>query len=87
MGENGENNWRGVELYLVEQIRRHSERLIRSPILIRDYLSGEDGFPDDDPAERAARPTEGDYIARIHRRVKAKFREVAVPDQVDDLIR
>ena len=50
-------------------------RLVRSPLLILDYLSGREEFPDDTPEERAARPTEGDYISRMHRRVKAKYRD------------
>lgn len=64
---------------MVEQIVRSPIRLVRSPILIRDYLSGAEEFPNDPPDERAARPTEGDYISGMHRRVEAKFREVA-PD-------
>ncbi len=60
---------------MVEQIRRPTERLVRSPILIRDYLSGEEGFPDDDPSERVARPTEGDCISRMHRRQFSRKRE------------
>ena len=56
MGENGEDNWSGREHYLVEHTRRPSVRLVRSPILIRDYLSGEGEFPDDDPDELRLRP-------------------------------
>ena len=63
---------------MVEQIVRSLIRLVRSPILIRDYLSGPEEFPNDSPDERADRPTEGD-ISGMHHRVKAKFREVA-PD-------
>lgn len=48
-------------------------------MLILEYLSGIVEFPDDPPEQRAVRPTEGDYISRMHRRVKARFRELA-PD-------
>ncbi len=62
---------------MVSQDRKPSVRLVRSPLLILEYLSGREEFPDDTPEERAARPTEGDYISRMHRRVKAKYRELA----------
>lgn len=57
--------------------RRAPERLVHSPVLIRDYLLGQGDFPNDTPEEQAVRPSEGDYISRMHRRIKAKIREVA----------
>ena len=54
---------------------------IRTPLLIRDYLSGQGVFPEDTPEERAARPTQGDYIARMHRRIKLYIRDTDPADQ------
>ncbi len=62
---------------MVTPIRKPSVRLVRSPLLILEYLSGIEEFPNDTPGDRAARATEGDYISRMHRRVKAKYRELA----------
>ena len=62
---------------MVTQDRKPSVRLVRSPILILDYRSGREEFPNDTPEERAARPAEGDYISRMQRRVKARYRELA----------
>ena len=62
---------------MVSQDRRPSARLVRTPVLILDYLSGREEFPNDTELQRLARPNEGDYISRMHRRVKAKYRELA----------
>ena len=62
---------------MVSADRKPSVRLVRSPLLILEYLSGREEFPNDTPEERAARPTEGYYISRMHRRVKAKYQELA----------
>lgn len=60
-------------------VRGRGASQIRTPRLIRDYLSGLGVFPEDTPEERADRPTEGDYIARMHRRIKL-FIRAANPD-------
>ena len=62
---------------MVNADRKPSVRLVRSPLLILEHVSGREVFPNDPPEQRAARPTEGDYISRMHRRVKAKYRELA----------
>jgi hypothetical protein len=49
---------------------------VRTPSLIRDYLLGEVAFPDDQPGDAGARALEGDYIARIHQRIKLRIREI-----------
>ena len=49
---------------------------IRTPQLVRSYLLGEaTGFPGDTDEERSARKEQGDYIARMHQRVKGYIRE------------
>jgi hypothetical protein len=47
---------------------------IRTPQLIRDYLAGEGEWPEDTPEEKAARPVQGDYLSRMHRRIKMYIR-------------
>ena len=49
---------------------------VRTPSLIRDYLRGEVAFPLDEPGEALARTLEGDYISRMHQRVKLRIREI-----------
>jgi hypothetical protein len=53
---------------------RGSSSAIRTPQLIRDYLSGQGTLPEDTPEERAARPAQGDYLARMRRRIKLFIR-------------
>jgi hypothetical protein len=48
---------------------------IRTPILIRDYLTGQGAFADDPPEELAQRLVEGAYVAQIHQRIKQYIRE------------
>ena len=51
--------------------------LIRTPILIRDYLAGQGAFSDDPPEELAQRLADGAYVAHIHQRIKQYIRESA----------
>jgi hypothetical protein len=48
---------------------------IRTPILIRDYLTGQGAFADDPPEELAQRLVEGAYVAQIHQRIKQYVRQ------------
>ena len=47
---------------------------IRTPILVRSYLSGE-AFPDGHEGQDAIDPAQGDFIASMHRHVKARIRQ------------
>ncbi len=49
---------------------------VRTPQLVRDYLTGAREFPGDTSEERAARPVTGDYISRMHARIKRHIREI-----------
>jgi len=49
---------------------------IRTPILIRDYFTGEGAFSEDPPEELAERASEGAFVAQIHQRIKRYLREV-----------
>ena len=48
---------------------------IRTPALIRDYLTGQGVFADDPPEELAQRLVDGAYVGQIHQRVKQYIRE------------
>ena len=48
---------------------------IRTPILIRDYLTGQGAFADDPPEELAQRLVEGAYVAQIHQRIKEYIKQ------------
>lgn len=47
---------------------------IRTPALLREYLAGRGQWPGDTPEEAADRPANGDFVARIHQRLKAYIR-------------
>ena len=47
---------------------------IRTPLLVRAYLAGLVPFPEDTAQQRRRRREGGDYISRIHRRVKLRIR-------------
>lgn len=59
--------------------RGRAASLVRTPMLVREYLAGSLAFPGDLPGDREARAAGGDYISRMHRRVKARIREIS-PD-------
>ena len=44
-------------------------------MLVREYLAGRGEWPGDTPEEQAVRPQDGDYVARIHQRVKGLLRQ------------
>jgi hypothetical protein len=48
---------------------------IRTPILIRDYLTGPGAFADDPPEELAQRLVDGAYVAQIHQRIKQYIKQ------------
>jgi hypothetical protein len=54
--------------------RGRGNSAVRTPSLIRDYLKGEVAFPQDEPGDTAARAVEGDFIARMHQRIKLRIR-------------
>lgn len=54
--------------------RGRSASSIRTPLMVRAYLSGEP-FPGEDGDVRID-PAEGDYVARIHQAVKRQIREL-----------
>jgi hypothetical protein len=56
--------------------RGRGSSAVRTPSLIRDYLRGEVAFPQDEPGDALARTLEGDYISRMHQRVKLRIREI-----------
>ena len=58
-------------LLLVTRRYGRAKSSIRTPALIRDYLAGHGEWDGDTPEEAAQRPELGDYVARIHQRVKA----------------
>lgn len=43
---------------------------IRTPLLIRDFLTGQGAFAEDPPEDLSQRFNEGAYVAQIHQRVK-----------------
>ena len=54
---------------------------VRTPALVRDYLSGEafPGAPEEDGTpgpQEAIDPGRGDFIASIHRHVKRRIKEL-----------
>ncbi len=49
---------------------------VRTPVLIRDYLSGE-AFPGaEEGVSEAIQPARGDYLSSIHRRLKRRVKEL-----------
>jgi hypothetical protein len=56
--------------------RGRGSSAVRTPSLIRDYLRGDVAFPQDEPGDALARTLEGDYISRMHQRVKLRIREI-----------
>ena len=55
-------------------VKGRSFSRIRTPILVRRYLSGEP-FPDGHDGQDAIDPAQGDFIASIHRHLKARIRQ------------
>ncbi len=56
-------------------IRGRGNSAVKTALLIRGYLAGE-VFPEDTDGEASSRLSEGDYIARIHRQVKLRIKEL-----------
>ena len=48
---------------------------VRTPALVRDYLSGE-AFPGAEGEEETIQPGRGDYLASIHRHLKRRIKEL-----------
>ena len=48
---------------------------VRTPALVRDYLSGE-AFPSEEGTGEAIDPQRGDYLASIHRHLKRRIKEL-----------
>jgi hypothetical protein len=59
------------------QLRGRATSKVRTPNLIREYLMGSDAFNDRSGPALPVIPFEGDYISRMHQRVKARIRELA----------
>lgn len=49
---------------------------VKTPLLVLEYLSGRRDFPGDEEGERDLRTSEGDYVSRIHQRVKLAILEL-----------
>ena len=58
-----------------------AETELRTPQLVRDYLSGQTAFPDDDAATMSRRQARGDYTASIHRAVKQVLKAKGLEEQ------
>gem|GEM_PF-4092708 len=50
---------------------------VRTPLLVREYLMGSVAFPGDQEGDGATRASDGDFIARMHQRVKLQIREIS----------
>ncbi len=51
---------------------------MRTPLLILAYLGGIEDFPGDEPGEARLRASEGDYMARMHRRIKDRIKQIQI---------
>ncbi len=59
-------------------LRGRGNARVRTPLLILAYLGGIEDFPGDEPGEARLRASEGDYMARMHRRIKDRIKQIQI---------